>query len=73
MIQLPSMRIALKHFLYKINAVDSDRCDCGEGSQTWKHGLLQCQAYEDLQRELLDRLRTVGLKNHTYYDEIVTY
>jgi hypothetical protein len=46
MIQMRSMRIALRYFLYKINEVDSDKCPCGEGSsQAPRHVLLQCQMY----------------------------
>ena len=32
LIQMRSMRIALNHFLFKIKAVESDECYCGEGS-----------------------------------------
>jgi hypothetical protein len=36
------MRIALRHFLYKINEVDSDKCPYGEGSsQTPRHVFLR--------------------------------
>ena len=72
MIQMRSMRIALKHFLYKINAVDSDKCPCGEGSQTPKHVLLQCQTYGDLRRQFFDQLFQAGVSNLTDYDAIVS-
>lgn len=32
--------IGLRHFLYKINETDSDRCGCDQGSQTPRHILL---------------------------------
>ena len=67
-----SMRIALRHFLYKINATDSDRCPCGEGSQTPKHVLLQCQTYGDLRKQLFDQLFRAGVSNPTDYDAIVS-
>ena len=79
-----SMHIALKHFLYKINAVDLDKCPCGEGSQTPKHVLLQCQTFGELRRVLWrvlwDRLNgpAIGLskngkQNLTDYDTIVSH
>ena len=40
LIQMRSMRIALNHFLFKIKAVESDQCYCGEGSQTPRHILM---------------------------------
>lgn len=72
MIQIRSMRIALRHFLYKINAADSDKCPCGEGSQTPKHVLLQCQTFSGLRRELFDKLFQAGASNHTDYDTLVS-
>ena len=80
MIQMRSMRIALRHFLYKINAADSDKCPCGEGSQTPKHVLLQCQMFGELRRVLWDKLNdpAIGLskdgkQNLTDYDTIVSH
>jgi hypothetical protein len=72
-IQMRSMRIALRHFLYKINAVDSDKRPCREGSQTPKHVLLQCETFGTLRRELFDRLHeAIGPKELTNYDTIVS-
>ncbi|OQD93993.1 hypothetical protein PENVUL_c163G00911 [Penicillium vulpinum] len=34
LIQMRTMRIGLRYFLYKIKASDTDRCDCEQGSQT---------------------------------------
>jgi hypothetical protein len=78
MIQMRSMRTALRHFLYKINAVDSDKCPCGEGSQTPKHVLLQCETYGDLRRQLFDSLEKAGVsqdgrQNWTDYDTMVSH
>ncbi|KAJ5545188.1 hypothetical protein N7461_007492 [Penicillium sp. DV-2018c] len=51
------MRIGLRHFLFKIKAVDSDKCSCGAGSQTPKHILLlQCPLYKDLRKQFWERL-----------------
>ena len=73
MIQMRSMRIALRHFLYKINEVESDKCPCGEGSQTPKHVLLQCETFGELRKRLFDQLhRAIGPFNMSNYDSIVS-
>jgi hypothetical protein len=67
------MRIALRHFLYKINEVESDKCPCGEGSQTPRHVLLQCETFGQLRRRLFDQLhRAIGLFELSNYDSIVS-
>ena len=50
LVQMHSMRIGLKHFLYKINDAELDRCSCGTGSQNPRHVLLQCPSFIDLGR-----------------------
>ncbi|OGE48033.1 hypothetical protein PENARI_c033G02287 [Penicillium arizonense] len=73
MIQMRSMRIALKHFLYKINEVESDKCPCGEGSQTPRHVLLQCETFSALGKKLFDQLhRAIGPSELSNYDSIVS-
>ena len=73
MIQMRSMRIGLRHFLYKINALDSDKCPCGEGSQTPKHVLLQCETFDALRKWLFDQLHSaIGPKELSNYDSIVS-
>lgn len=57
LVQMRSMRIGLRHFLYKINEAESDRCDCEEGSQTPRHVLLQCPLYTDLRKALMQKIR----------------
>jgi hypothetical protein len=72
MIQLHLMRIALKHFIYKINAVESDKCACGEESQMPKYVLLRCETFGTSRREFFNRLHEAsGLKELTNYDTIV--
>jgi ribonuclease HI len=69
MIQMRSMRIALRHFLYKINEVESDKCPCGEGSQTPRHVLLQCETFGELRRRLFDQLhQAIGPFEMSNYD-----
>ncbi|OQD78884.1 hypothetical protein PENANT_c074G05276 [Penicillium antarcticum] len=72
MIQMHSMRITLRHFLYKINAADSDKCPCGKCSQTPKHVLLQCQTFGDLRKQLYDKLFQAGVFNHTDHNTLVS-
>ncbi|KAJ9481215.1 hypothetical protein VN97_g12279 [Penicillium thymicola] len=45
LIQMRTMRIGLRHFLFKIKAAETDRCNCDEGSQTPRHILMQCPRY----------------------------
>jgi ribonuclease HI len=73
MIQMRSMRIALRHFLYKINEAESDKCPCGEGSQTPRHVLLQCETFGELRKRLFDQLhRAIGPFELSNYDIIVS-
>jgi ribonuclease HI len=73
LIQMRSMRIALNHFLFKIKAVESDECYCGEGSQTPRHILMQCPLYADLRQTFLDKIRMTDLGDSTDYDAIVSH
>jgi hypothetical protein len=73
LIQMRSMRIALNHFLFKIKAVESDECYCGEGSQTPRHILMQCPLYADLRKTFLDKVRATDLGDSTDYDAIVSH
>ena len=73
LIQMRSMRIALNHFLFKIKAVKSDKCYCGEGSQTPRHILMRCPLYADLRKTFLDKIRSTDLGNSTDYDAIVSH
>ena len=65
------MRIALRHFLYKINEVESDKCHCGEGFPMPRHVLLQCETYGVLRKRLFDQLHKAGLRVLDY-DTIVS-
>lgn len=72
-IQMRTMRIGLRHFLFKINAYDSDRCSCGEGSQTPKHILLQCSLYVEARRKMINKLFNEGFRgNISDYDTLVS-
>lgn len=74
LVQMRSMRIGLRHFLYKINAAESDRCSCGEGSQTPRHVLLQCPLFIDLRQELRDKVRArTDLRDVLDYDAIMSH
>jgi ribonuclease HI len=73
LIQMRTMRIGLRHFLFKIKAADSDKCSCGEGSQTPKHILLQCPLYKDLRRQFWMRLDKDEVEVETDYDKIMSH
>ncbi|KAJ9481262.1 hypothetical protein VN97_g12230 [Penicillium thymicola] len=71
LIQMRTMRIGLRHFLFKIKAAETDRCSCDEGSQTPKHILMQCPRYIIPRTKLWEQLWAVGIKEMDY-DKIVS-
>ncbi|KAG0152659.1 hypothetical protein PDIDSM_2464 [Penicillium digitatum] len=71
LIQMRTMRIGLRHFLFKIKAAETDRCLCDEGSQTPKHILMQCPRYTIPRTKLWKQLRDIGI-NEMDYDKIVS-
>jgi hypothetical protein len=73
-IQMRTMRIGLRHFLYKIKASETDGCSCGEGSQTPKHVLLQCSLHAEARRQMISKLHDVeGLRGKlSDYDALVS-
>ncbi|OOQ88033.1 hypothetical protein PEBR_14665 [Penicillium brasilianum] len=73
LIQIRSMRIAPNHFLFKIKAVELDKCCYSEGSQTPRHILMQCPLYADLRKTFLDKVRATNLGDSTDYDAIVSH
>jgi hypothetical protein len=73
LIQMRSMRIALSHVLFKIKAVESDQCYCGEGSQPPRHFLMQYPLYADLRKTFLDKVRSTDLGDSTDYDANVSH
>jgi ribonuclease HI len=71
LIQMRTMRIGLRHFLFKIKAAETDRCTCDEGSQTPKHILMQCPRYVVPRTKLWEQLWGIGI-NEMDYDKIVS-
>ncbi|OQD91721.1 hypothetical protein PENSOL_c049G05847, partial [Penicillium solitum] len=69
LIQMRTMRIGLRHFLFKIKAAETDRCNCDEGSQTPKHILMQCPRYVVPRTKLWEQLWGIGI-NEMDYDKI---
>ncbi|KAI9044671.1 uncharacterized protein KD926_011641 [Aspergillus affinis] len=67
-----TMRIGLRHFLYKIKPVDSDRCTCDLGSQTPRHVLLECSLHTAGRRIMMDHLNPIeGLRGRIQdYDAV---
>ena len=52
-------RIGLRHFLYKINAVESDQCSCEEGFQILRHVFQQCPLYTDLRAAIFNKINRI--------------
>jgi hypothetical protein len=67
------MRIALNHFLYKIKAVELDKCYYREGSQTPRHILMQYPLYANLRQTFLNKIRITDLRDSTDYNTIVSH
>jgi hypothetical protein len=52
----------LKSHLYNKSIVESPNCECGEGSESAKHFLLECPRYNIERELLLDQLRELGFR-----------
>ncbi|KAJ5159350.1 uncharacterized protein N7500_009001 [Penicillium coprophilum] len=73
LIQMRTMRIGLRHFLFKIKAAETDRCNCDEGSQTPRHILMQCPKYAIPRTKLWEQLDKIGIGiTEIDYDKIVS-
>ncbi|THC87471.1 hypothetical protein EYZ11_013085 [Aspergillus tanneri] len=72
--QMRTMRIGLRHFLFKIKQVDSDRCECDLGSQTPRHVLLECPLHTTCRGELMRHLDVIeGLRGRVQdYDAVIS-
>jgi hypothetical protein len=61
LVQLRTGNIALNHFLYRIKAIESPRCSCGQSEETAIHFVFDCPQWEthrqDLRRVLEERWR----------------
>ncbi|KAI9035570.1 ribonuclease H family protein [Aspergillus affinis] len=74
-IQMRTMRIGLRHFLFKIKQVDSDRCGCELSSQTPKHVLMECSLHLASRRIMMERLDSIeGLRGRIQdYDAVMNH
>ncbi|KAI9035225.1 putative RNA-directed DNA polymerase from transposon X-element, partial [Aspergillus affinis] len=74
-IQMRTMRIGLRHFLFEIKQVDSDRCGYELGSQTPKYVLMECSLHLASQRIVMERLDSIeGLRRHIQdYDAVMNH
>ncbi|KAJ6084679.1 hypothetical protein N7486_011479 [Penicillium sp. IBT 16267x] len=69
-----SMRIGLKHFLFKIGEADSDICNCLEGSQTPQHVLLQCPINTDERKVMMEKIRAwTDLRGSMDYEALLSH
>jgi ribonuclease HI len=50
--QLRTGKCRLNHYLYRINAVESDICECGRHAETVKHFLFQCPRWEEKRNKM---------------------
>lgn len=57
--QLRTGKIALAHYLHRIQRQDSPRCPCSQGIQTVRHILTECPRTQDLREELLGQAHDV--------------
>lgn len=71
LIQMCTMRIGLRYFLFKTKAAETDRCNCDEGPQTPKHILMQCPNYNMPRTKLREQLWDIGI-NEMDYNKIVS-
>ena len=71
--QMRTMRIGLRHFLFKIKATDSDRCSCDEGLQTPRHVVMECPHYIKLRAKMWAQIARSNAEVGTDYDKIVSH
>ncbi|KAI9043619.1 uncharacterized protein KD926_003389 [Aspergillus affinis] len=73
--KMRTMRIGLRHFLFKIKQVDSDRCGCELGFQTPKYVLMECSLHLASRRIMMERLDSIeGLRERIQdYDAVMNY
>ncbi|KAA6409147.1 MAG: hypothetical protein FRX48_06700 [Lasallia pustulata] len=57
--QLRTGKIALAHYLHRIQRRDSPRCPCSQGIQTVRHILTECPRTQNLREELLGRAHDI--------------
>ncbi|KAI9035632.1 uncharacterized protein KD926_003172 [Aspergillus affinis] len=74
-IQMRTMRIGLRHFLFKIKQVDSDRCGCESGSQTPNYVLMECSLHLASRKIMMERLDSIeGLRGRIQdYDAVINH
>ena len=73
LVQLRTGISRLNHYLYKINAAETEQCECGMAEETVKHFLFRCTKWDALRSkwEPEDRTKrgnlsfTVGGKSYT--------
>jgi hypothetical protein len=51
--QLRTGHSKLREFLFRIGAVDSDQCECGQGKEDTRHFVLHCQPHQHLRADMI--------------------
>jgi hypothetical protein len=64
--QLRTGMTRLNEYLYRIKAVESNVCACGQAQETIKHFLFRCTQWNQLRREMLEQTET-RKSNLSYY------
>jgi len=72
LIQLRTGKIGLNHYLHSINLRDSDQCQCGWGSQTAKHILMDCPKFMNARDRMWRKIRVKTPDIGTDYASLVS-
>jgi ribonuclease HI len=70
LIQLRTQRVALNHYLWRINRRDSPLCPCDLGGQTVRHIIMDCPQFIEDRDRMFEKIR--GVKRAAGFDKIMT-
>lgn len=70
LIQLRTQRVALNHYLWRINLRDSPLCLCDLGGQTVRHIIMDCPQFVSQRDSMFEKIR--GVKRAAGFDMIMS-
>jgi ribonuclease HI len=70
LIQLRTERIALNHYLWRINRQITPGCPCGLGGQTTRHILMGCPLHATHRQKMWEKIR--GIRRTTEINELLS-